>query len=181
MTRMLSTLGTDKGRPMILRLALIFAVFLFADGSGLKRRPAFADPPSADSGGATCRGVPLREVAPPRARSGCAIMQRACAWKWTVSSSFKRLGWKSGAGSRMKDDSRTWKISSNRCRSSITCICTTYPDREKKPYRPEQDDPLPSLWTNAELRNYFHDPLMNGSRRWTTGPWLGSMTPRIRN
>lgn len=37
-------------------------------------------------------------------------------------------------------------------------IYTTYSDRLKKPYAPEDDDPPPSLWTNAELRAYYRDP-----------------------
>ena len=42
-------------------------------------------------------------------------------------------------------------------------LYATYSDREKKPWAREDDDPPPSLWNNAELRNYFRDP---GDTRW---------------
>jgi len=42
-------------------------------------------------------------------------------------------------------------------------IYTTYSDRMKKPYAPEDDDPPPSLWTNAELRTYYRDPFAGRS------------------
>jgi hypothetical protein len=37
-------------------------------------------------------------------------------------------------------------------------LYATHPNREKKPYTPEDDDPLPSLSNNAELRFYLRDP-----------------------
>ncbi|MGA2262600.1 MAG: hypothetical protein ABSH28_14335 [Acidobacteriota bacterium] len=37
-------------------------------------------------------------------------------------------------------------------------LYTLHSDREKKPYTPEDDDPPPSFWTNAELRQYLRDP-----------------------
>jgi hypothetical protein len=43
-------------------------------------------------------------------------------------------------------------------------LYATYSDREKKPWAREDDDPPPSLWNNAELRNYFRDP---GDTRWS--------------
>jgi hypothetical protein len=41
-------------------------------------------------------------------------------------------------------------------------LYATHPNREKKPYTPEDDDPLPSLSNNAELRLYFRDPFLRG-------------------
>lgn len=40
-------------------------------------------------------------------------------------------------------------------------LYTTRSDREKKPYAPEDDDPPPSFWTNAELRAYMRDPFFS--------------------
>ena len=33
--------------------------------------------------------------------------------------------------------------------------------KEKKPWKPEDEDPPPSLWNNGELRSYLRDPLMS--------------------
>jgi hypothetical protein len=41
-------------------------------------------------------------------------------------------------------------------------LYATRPNREKKPYTPEDDDPLPSLSNNAELRLYLRDPFLRG-------------------
>ncbi len=37
----------------------------------------------------------------------------------------------------------------------------TYPEKDRKPWSPEDDDPPPSLWNNEELRTYMRDPLMS--------------------
>ena len=49
----------------------------------------------------------------------------------------------------------------------------TFPEKNKKPWSPEDDDPPPSLWNNAELRIYMRDPLM--SRLGAFDDWPGSM------
>jgi hypothetical protein len=42
-------------------------------------------------------------------------------------------------------------------------LYATRPDRDKKPATPGNDDTLPSLWNNSELRVYMRDPF---ARRW---------------
>lgn len=42
-------------------------------------------------------------------------------------------------------------------------LYATHPDRDKKPSVPGNNDTLPSLWNNSELRLYMRDPF---SRRW---------------
>lgn len=37
-------------------------------------------------------------------------------------------------------------------------VYVTHADREKKPWSPEDDEPLPSLWNNTELRSFMRDP-----------------------
>jgi hypothetical protein len=37
-------------------------------------------------------------------------------------------------------------------------LYATRADRDKKPFSPEDDDPIPSFWTNDELRIYLRDP-----------------------
>ena len=55
-------------------------------------------------------------------------------------------------------------------------IYATRPEREKKPWSPDDEDPLPSLWTNAELRAYFRDPFVSRTGSLDDGSTLGQVS-----
>ena len=133
-------------------LLSILAILAVGNGSGVTAQSG-----SIGSGG--IGGVPLKNVAAPLLHAWLRFHEKEYCLEVDSVFVFQPEGVEIWC--LAKDEGNYQKLASLvlPLRSSFRVdTYTTYEDRLKKPYAPEDDDPPPSLWTNAELRRYFRDP-----------------------
>jgi hypothetical protein len=118
-----------------------------------------AQPDVAAPGGKGVSGVPLREVAAPLREAwlrfhgselclgvdSVFVFQPKSVEVWCRVQDVKNY---QALVALLQPLQKTYRID----------IYATHPEREKKAWSLDDEDPLPSLWTNAELRAYFRDP-----------------------
>jgi hypothetical protein len=137
-------------RRLLIVVTLLFIIF----ASNSRAQP---EPAAAGSGG--IRGTPLREVAAPLRDLWLRYHETGLCLGVDSVFVFQARGLE--IWSRVKDERSYQQLTSmvDSLRDSYRIeLYATHADREKKPYAPEDDDPPPSLWTNAELRFYLRDP-----------------------
>mgnify|MGYP001107472759 CR=1 FL=1 len=139
-----------------MKCRLVFSLLLLAIGNA-GRSPAQSG--ATDKMARGVRGAPLRDVAPPL----CDVWLRfheadLCLGLDTVFV-FQSRGMEIWC--RVEDEKGYQALSAlvePLQRSYRIDLYATHPNREKKPFAPEDNDPLPSLSNNAEIRFYLRDP-----------------------
>jgi len=135
---------------------LLFSLVLLVIGSA-GRLPAQSA--AADKTAAGVRGTPLRDVAAPLRDVWLRFHETDLCLGLDTVFVFQPKGMEIWC--RVEDE-KSYQVLSALVEplqhSYRIELYATHPNREKKPYTPEDNDPLPSLSNNAELRLYFRDP-----------------------